>query len=285
MTNAPPETKAKPASRQVGPSDLPGVPKPVQGGITGIGGFMKFSFQAAARIPAAIRMYPSEIVRQAGLVSRSSAFVIAGIMFNLGILVGLLAHTNLTPLGAGQLSGSATTIGLLRGLIEVLFGWIVAAKIGCGLVAEIGAMKINEETDALEVMGINPITYLISTRISAIVLIVPSMVIAGFWPAYWGTYLFVVPLLNDSSEGSYWRFVWTTQNLYDFLFVVPWCVINVIIAVIVGCYYGYTAKGGPVGVGENTSKSMLTSMVVVSIIGALCIQLFYGIDANSPFGN
>jgi phospholipid/cholesterol/gamma-HCH transport system permease protein len=271
--------------RDIGPTHLPGLPTPVGASLTGVGGMLRFFAQALGQIPNAIRLYPSEIFRYAGVLIKGSALVVLFMLFNTGFLAGLLADTQLSPLGVTNLNGAAIAVATTRGMIEVILGWVVAAKIGCGLVAELGAMRINEEVDALEVMGINPVTYLVSCRVAAVFVVIPGLIVAGFWMVYWGAFLFNTPILQSSSAGAYWRYLWLLQNINDLVFQVVWAVLTVALVVLIASYFGYTAKGGPVGVGENTAKSMLVGMTVVALLGAVVVQFFYGIDPNSPFAN
>jgi phospholipid/cholesterol/gamma-HCH transport system permease protein len=261
------------------------LPKPLASGVAAIGEFLGFTLRSVALIPTAIRLYPSEIFRYSGVLVRGSALVVLFMLFNLGLLGGLLADTQLRPLGVTSLNGAALSVAIFRGCVQVILGWVVAAKIGCGLVTELGAMRINEEIDALEVMGMNPVAYLVSTRIAAVFLVTPGLIIAGYWMAFWGAWLVDVPFLGSVSDGAFWNYLFQLQNLKDFFIVTAWAVLSIALATLIAAYFGYTAKGGPVGVGDNTARSMLMSMAAVAVLATIIIQLAYGVDANSPIAN
>lgn len=271
--------------KPLGPEEFGWAPPSVNGFLSAIGSFLRFALTALALIPSALREFPSEVFRYAGILVRGSALVVLFMLFNLGFLTGLLAHVTLEPLGVTALDGGALSVALFRGLVQVIVSWVVAAKIGCGIVTELGAMRITEEIDALEVMGINPVTYLVSTRVFATFLVVPGLLLAGYWMAFWGAWLFDVPFLGSTASGPYWEYLWKFQNAGDFLIVTIWGVLSVALVTIIAAYFGYTVKGGPVGVGQNTAQSMLVSMALVTIVAAVMIQLAYGLDANSPVSN
>ncbi|MCD2198248.1 ABC transporter permease [Actinomycetospora endophytica] len=278
-----PHADKRPAS--IGPTELDWAPGWANRTISGVGDFLDFALRAVALIPHALRSYPSEVFRYAGVLIRGSSLVVLFMLFNLGLEAGLLADTQFRPLGITSLNGAAVSVAIFRGCVQVLLGWVIAAKIGCGLVTEIGAMRINEEVDALEVMGMNPISYLVSTRIMAVVIVSPGLIIMGYWMSFWGPWLVDVPFLGSTSDGAFWNYLFALQNLTDFIIVTIWAVSSIALPTLIGAYFGYTAKGGPVGVGENTAKSMLISMATVSVIATIIIQLAYGVDANSPIGN
>lgn len=278
-----PHSEKRPAPLGVTPPEW--APKPLVTSISGMGDFLRFTLRALALIPSAIRLYPSEVFRYAGVLVRGSALVVLFMLFNLGLLGGLLADTQFRSLGVTSLDGAGLSVAIFRGCVQVILGWVVAAKIGCGLVTELGAMRINEEIDALEVMGMNPTAYLVSTRITAVFLVTPGLIIAGYWMAFWGSWLVDVPFLGSASDGAFWNYLFELQNLNDFFIVTAWAVLSIALATIVAAYFGYTAKGGPVGVGENTARSMLMSMAAVAVLATIIIQLAYGVDANSPIAN
>lgn len=278
-----PHAEKRPAP--LGPDTLSWAPSGVNSVIVGMGSFLQFSIRSLALIPSALREYPSEVFRYAGALVKGSALVVLFMLFNLGLLTGLLAHFTLEPLGVTSLDGGGVSVAMFRGLVQVIVSWVVAAKIGCGLVTELGAMRITEEIDALEVMGINPVTYLVSTRVFATFLVVPGLLLGGYWMAFWGAWVFDVPFLRSTATGPYWEYLWKFQSAGDFFIVTIWGVLSVALVTIVASYFGYTAKGGPVGVGHNTAQSMLVSMAMVTVFAAVIIQIAYGVDAHSPISN
>ena len=165
-----------------------------------------------------------------------------------------------------------------------MFGYIMAAKVGTGIVAELGAMRINEEIDALEVMGVKPITFLAATRLLAAWMVLPFIYISAVGVGFLASYLAVVKQIGDVSSGGYFLIFWMFQNPPDLLFSVVKAMFMATAIVLVGCYYGYTASGGPVGVGTATAKSMVLNIVLVHIIGMMGTLVFWGANPRAPIG-
>jgi len=185
-----------------------------------------------------------------------------------------------TPAYAGVLAAWCD----LREMVPYMFGYIMAAKVGTGIVAELGAMRINEEIDALEVIGVRPLAFLAATRIVAAWIVLPFIYIAGVGVAFLASYLAVVVQIGEVSSGGYSLIFWMFQNPPDLLFSLVKGMAMATAIVLVGCYYGYTASGGPVGVGRATAKSMILNMVLVHLIGALGSQVFWGANPRAPIG-
>jgi phospholipid/cholesterol/gamma-HCH transport system permease protein len=160
----------------------------------------------------------------------------------------------------------------------------VSAKVGTGIVAELGAIRIYEEIDALEVMGLNSVTFLCATRLLAAWMVLPFMYLAGVGVAFVASYIAVVQQIGFTSSGGYLLSFWQFQNPPDLLFSLIKGMTMATAIVLVGCYYGYTASGGPVGVGKATAKSMVLNLVLVTLIGMLGTQVFWGANPRAPIG-
>jgi len=160
----------------------------------------------------------------------------------------------------------------------------MSAKIGTGIVAELGAMRISEEIDALEVMGVSSMTFLCATRLLASWIVLPFMYIGAIGMAYIASYIAIVDQVGFTSSGGYLLLFWQFQNPGDFLFSVIKGMTMATLIVLVGCYYGYNATGGPVGVGRATAKSMALNLVLVNVIDALGTQVFWGTNPHLPVG-
>ena len=141
------------------------------------------------------------------------------------------------------------------------FGYILSAKVGTGIVAEIGAMRISDEIDALEVMGMPPVTFLCATRLLGAWIALPFIYLVGIGVMYAASYLAVVEQVGDVSSGGYSLIFWMFQDPTDLIFSLTKGMVMATVIVLVGCYYGYTASGGPVGVGTATAKSMVFNIV------------------------
>jgi len=172
----------------------------------------------------------------------------------------------------------------LREAVPIVWGYMLSAKVGTGIVAELGAMRISDEIDALEVMGINSITFLCATRLLASWLVLPFMYMAGIGAAFLASYIAVVQQIGYVSAGGYSLIFWQFQNPTDFLYSLVKAMFMATAIVLVACYYGYNASGGPVGVGRATAKSMVLNLILVHIIGALGTQIFWGANPRAPIG-
>jgi phospholipid/cholesterol/gamma-HCH transport system permease protein len=172
----------------------------------------------------------------------------------------------------------------LREIMPYAFGYMLAAKVGTGIVAELGAMRISDEIDALEVMGVPPVTFLCATRLLAAWIAFPFMYLAGIGIMYFASYLAVVQQIGDVSSGGYLLIFWMFQNPPDLFYSLIKGMFMATAIVMVGCYYGYTASGGPVGVGTATAKSMVLNIVLVHIIGMLGTLVFWGANPRAPIG-
>src|SRR3954447_14329574 len=172
----------------------------------------------------------------------------------------------------------------LREVMSYAFGYMMSAKVGTGLVAEIGAMRISDEIDALEVMGINSLVFLCATRLLGAWLVLPAMYIGAVGAGFLASYVAVVQQIGEVSSGGYFLIFWMFQNPPDLVYC---CIKGMVMStaiILVGCYYGYNAKGGPVGVGTATAKSMVLNIVLVHLIGMLGTQIFWGANPRAPIG-
>jgi phospholipid/cholesterol/gamma-HCH transport system permease protein len=225
-----------------------------------------------------------ETLRQAGILILGSAMVIWGMVFILGLECGIEGAYFTRSTGSPGFSGVFTAWCDLREMVPYMFGYIMSAKVGTGIVAELGAMRISEEIDALEVMGVRPITFLAATRLLGAWIVLPFIYVAAVGVAFFASYLAVVVQIGEVSSGGYFLIFWMFQNPPDLIFSVVKGMAMATAIVLVGCYYGYTASGGPVGVGRATAKSMILNMVLVHLLGALGSQVFWGATPRAPIG-
>ena len=225
-----------------------------------------------------------EALRQAGLLILSSTLVIWGLIFIIGLQCGIEGAYFNRSVGSPAYAGVFAAWCDLRELVPYAFGYMMAAKVGTGIVAELGSMRISDEIDALEVMGISSMTFLCATRLLAAWLVLPFMYLAGIGAGFFASYLAVVEQIGEVSSGGYSLIFWMFQNPPDLLYSVIKAMAMATVIVLVGCYYGYTASGGPVGVGTATAKSMVLNIVLVHLIGMLGTQLFWGANPRAPIG-
>ncbi|MCW2786667.1 MAG: hypothetical protein JWP74_3184 [Marmoricola sp.] len=278
-----PETLAPPQPED-GEISFAGVGAGVKAAVSTAGDIARFSAQTVRELPT-LRLYVFEIIRQCAVLVMSSALIIWAMEFVIGTVCGTEANYTLKAIGAPSYTGVFTAYCSLRELSPYMWGYILAAKVGCGLVAEIGSMRISEEIDAMEVMGIRSRSYLVGTRVLAAWIAMPFLYFVGLAVMYFSQWLVAVVQYGGVSHGGYSLIFWLFQNPLDFTYSLTKVMIMGTVIVFVGCYYGFTAKGGPVGVGRNTAKSMMLNMVLIHVIGLLTTQLFWGLAPNAPIGN
>lgn len=225
-----------------------------------------------------------EVLRQSGVLIMGSAMVLIATTFVLGLQCGIEGAYFNRGLGAPAYAGVFAAWCDLREIVPYSFGYMMCAKVGTGMVAEIGSMRINDEIDALEVMGIDSALFLAATRLLAAWLVLPFIYVVAVGAAFVASYIAVVQQIGDVSPGGYSVIFWLFQNPPDLLFSLAKAMFAATIIVIVGCYYGYHVTGGPVGVGAATAKSMVANVVVVNLTGMMGTVLFWGANPRAPIG-
>ncbi|HEY3020848.1 MAG TPA: ABC transporter permease [Solirubrobacteraceae bacterium] len=225
-----------------------------------------------------------EALRQCGILIISSTLVIWGLVFISGLECGIEGAYFNRATGVPAYAGVFAAWCDLREIVPYAFGYMMAAKVGTGIVAELGSMRISDEIDALEVMGIDSVLFLCATRLLAAWMVLPFMYMAAVGAGFMASYLAVVKQVGDVSSGGYFLIFWMFQNPPDLIYSVTKGMVMATAIVLVGCYYGYHASGGPVGVGTATAKSMVLNIVLVHLIGMLGTQVFWGANPRAPIG-
>jgi phospholipid/cholesterol/gamma-HCH transport system permease protein len=253
--------------------------------IANFGVIAKFAATVVAEVfTGKVFRFFGEALRQCGVLILGSTMVIWGLAFILGLQCGIEGAYFNRSVGAPAYAGVFSAWCDLREIMPYAFGYMMSAKVGTGIVAELGAMRISDEIDALEVMGIQPVTFLAATRLLGAWIAIPFLYLVGVGVAYFASYLAVVDQVGDVSSGGYLLIFWTYQDFVDVLFSLAKGMVMTTVIVLVGCYYGYTASGGPVGVGTATAKSMVVNIIMVHIIGMLGTFMFYGSNPRAPIG-
>jgi len=226
-----------------------------------------------------------ETLRQSGILIIYSTLFIWSFAFIIGLgACGIEAAYFNQSTDAPTYAGVYAAWCNLREAVPYVFGYMMAAKVGTGIVAELGAMRISEEIDALEVMGVDSMVFLCATRLLATWIVLPFMYITAIGVAFLASYLAIVDQLGFTSSGGFLLIFWQFQNPTDFLFSVLKGLAMATAIVLVACYYGYNASGGPVGVGRATAKSMVLNLILVNVIDAFGTQIFWGTNARAPIG-
>jgi phospholipid/cholesterol/gamma-HCH transport system permease protein len=194
-------------------------------------------------------------------------------------LVAIQGFVSLGNIGVEAFTGFFASVINVRIGAPVIGGILLASIIGAGHTAELGAMRISEEIDALEVMGINSIAYLTSTRlIAGLVAIVPLY--SGLVSIAFLSPQLTTTLLYGQSHGTYEHYFRTFLRPEDVFWSFVESVIITVAVMITHCYYGYYASGGPVGVGESVGRSMRFSLVSVQVVVLLGTLAIYGVNPN-----
>jgi phospholipid/cholesterol/gamma-HCH transport system permease protein len=253
--------------------------------IASFGDLARFSARVVAEVlDGRVLRFLGEALRQAGILILGSAIVIWGLAFILGLQCGIEGAYFSRSVGAPANAGTFAAWCDLREIMPYAFGYMMSAKVGTGLVAEIGAMRISDEIDALEVMGISSITFLCATRLLGAWLVLPFVYIGAVGAGFFASYLAVVQQIGEVSSGGYFVIFWMFQNPPDLVYSLIKGMAMATVIVLVGCYYGYHASGGPVGVGTATAKSMVLNTVLVHVVGMVGTQIFWGANPRAPIG-
>ncbi|MEV7552455.1 ABC transporter permease [Amycolatopsis sp. NPDC089917] len=242
--------------------------------LEGFGGQLSFYFRALAWTPRTIRRYGREIFRLLTEVSFGTGAlaviggtlgVMIGMTLFTGLIVGMQGYSALNQLGTAALTGFISAYFNTREVAPLSAGLALSATVGCGFTAQLGAMKISEEIDALEVMGVPSLPYLVTTRVIAGVSAVIPLYAVGLLSSYLASRQITIWLYGQSAG---------TYDHYFTLFLPPedvlWSFLKVIIfsvlVILSHCYYGYTASGGPAGVGIAVGRAVRTSIVLISVL-------------------
>ncbi|CMD91770.1 MlaE family ABC transporter permease [Mycobacterium tuberculosis] len=247
-----------------------------------------FALTSIGQIAHALRYYRKETLRliaQIGMGTGAMA-VVGGTVAIIGFvtlsgssLVAIQGFASLGNIGVEAFTGFFAALINVRIAGPVVTGVALAATVGAGATAELGAMRISEEIDALEVMGIKSISFLASTRIMAgLVVIIPlyalAMIMSFLSPQITTTVLY------GQSNGTYEHYFQTFLRPDDVFWSFLEALIITAIVMVSHCYYGYAAGGGPVGVGEAVGRSMRFSLVSVQVVVLFAALALYGVDPN-----
>ena len=156
-----------------------------------------------------------EALRQAGILIISSTLVIWGLVFIIGLQCGIEGAYFTRAQGAPAYAGVFSAWCDLRELVPYAFGYMMSAKVGTGIVAELGSMRISDEIDALEVMGIDSVLFLCATRLLAAWMVLPFMYMAAIGSGFFASYLAVVQQVGEVSSGGFFLIFWMFQNPPD----------------------------------------------------------------------
>jgi phospholipid/cholesterol/gamma-HCH transport system permease protein len=257
----------------------------VADGLAGIGDQLAFMAKSlgdtlfAMRHVGEIARLISDITLGAGalIVGAGTVGVIFFMSFFTGTQVGLEGFKGLQLIGAEAFTGLISAFANTREITPLIAGVTLAAQVGAGFTAELGAMRVNEEIDALEVMAIRPIPYLVSTRIIAALIAIIPLYLVSLFASYFATQVVVVKLLGLSA-GTYAHYFNQFLPPIDILYSLIKAVVFAIAVALIHCYYGFNAKGGPAGVGISVGKAIRASIVAVNVLNLLLSAFMWGVN-------
>ncbi len=218
--------------------------------------------RALAWTPRAIRRYYREILRLLAELSFGSGAlaliggtvgVMIGMTLFTGTVVGLQGYAALNQIGASAFTGFVSAYFNTREIAPLVAGLALSATVGAGFTAQLGSMRINEEVDALEGMGVPSLPYLVTTRIIAGAVAVIPLYAIGLVSSYFGSRLVTV-YFEGQSAGTYDHYFGLFLSPVDVLWSFLKVLIFSVVVILVHCYYGYRASGGPAGVGVAVGR-------------------------------
>src|ERR1700741_2347295 len=253
-----------------------------------LGAQTQFYYLAIRSVGDAARSYRTEtvpLIAQMSLgggalaVIGGTVAVVGFLTMSVGALIAIRGYNQFADIGGEALTGFASAYFNVRLIAPLVAGIGLAATIGAGATAQLGAMRIHEEIDALEVMGIRSIAYLASTRVIAgVIVVVPLYCVAmlmSFFAARFGT-----TAIYGQSTGVYDHYFNTFLIPTDLIWSFFQAFSMAVVIMLVHTYSGYTASGGPAGVGEAVGRAVRTSLVVSAVVILFVSLAIYGRGGN-----
>ncbi|HWU20653.1 MAG TPA: ABC transporter permease, partial [Nocardioides sp.] len=232
-----------------------------------------FYIKALIAVPTTLRKYPREVFNTLAEVAfgaggltliAGSAGVIAFMAFFAGTEVGMQGYASLSQIGVAKFSAFISAYFNTREVAPLVSSIALAATVGCGYTARLGAMRISEEIDALEVMGIPSLQFLVTSRmIAAFVAVIPLYIVA-LCASYLSPRL-IVTLIYGQSPGTYDHYFLEFLPPIDMFWSFLKLLFLAVAVILIHCYYGYTASGGPAGVGRAVGQAIRTSIVTIVV--------------------
>ena len=269
-------------------SKLASVAQAPLGVLDTLGQQMLFYIRVIKSVPRTLKNYSREIFRLLAEVTLGSGSlaviggtvgVIAAMCFFTGTEVGIQGYAALDQLGTSALTGFVSAYFNTREIAPIVAGIALAATVGCGFTAQLGAMRISEEIDALEVMAVPSLPFLVTTRVIAGLIAVVPLYLVGLLSSYFATRL-TITRINGQSPGTYDHYFNTFLPPTDVLWSFAKVLIFAIVVILIHCYYGYYASGGPAGVGVAVGLAVRTSIVAINVVDLLASMAIWGTNVT-----
>ncbi|MEV1295942.1 ABC transporter permease [Pseudonocardia sp. NPDC049635] len=234
-------------------------------------------------VPATVRRYRREIIRLVAELGMGvgalaliggSAAIVGSITFFAGAVAAAQGFESSNSIGVGSLSPLLAAYFTARLSTPLLAGVALAVTIGAATTSQIGAMRISEEIDALEVMSVPPMRYLVTTRVVAGLVVITPLYIFASLAGFLADYLILV-FFYDTGAGNFSHYFFLYLTPLDIVFAYVQVVAMVVVVMLVHTYYGFHASGGPAGVGECVGRSVRTSMSAVMLVNLLVAMALY----------
>ncbi len=258
--------------------------------LAAIGDHFTFYVRAVAQLPHALVSYGRHVLRLIAEISFGSASLFAGggtigVIFAMSAVsstqVGLEGYRGLDLLGLTPLSGLVSAMINTRELAPLVASIALAAKVGTGFTAQLGAMRISDEVDALESMAVRSLPFLVSTRMAAAFISVVPLYVVGLSASYVATRIAVVTG-EGQSGGTYDFYFQLMLSGTDVAYSLVKALLFAMVVTLVHCYYGYYATGGPEGVGKAAGRALRTSIVSITMLDLLLTLAFWGLSPSLP---
>lgn len=239
-----------------------------------LGTQLSFYGRSVAWTGRTLRRYKKEVLRLLAEVSfgRGALAVVGGtvgviafLSFFTGTEVGLQGYTALNQLGTSNFVAFISAYFNTREIAPLVAGLALSATVGAGFTAQLGAMRISEEVDALEVMGVPSLPFLVTTRMIAGFIAVIPLYVVGLLSSYFAARTITTGYYGQSS-GTYDHYFQQYLPPIDVLWSFGKVIVFAVVIILVHCYYGYCAKGGPAGVGVAVGRAVRTSIVAINIL-------------------
>jgi phospholipid/cholesterol/gamma-HCH transport system permease protein len=239
-----------------------------------LGDQMSFYLRALAWTPRAIRRYLRETLRLLAEVSFGSGAlaviggtvgVMVGLTLFTGTVVGMQGYAALNQLGTSAFAGFVSAYFNTREIAPLVAALALSATVGSGFTAQLGAMRISDEIDALEVMGVPSLPFLVTTRVIAGFIAVIPLYVLGLLTSYLAARMVTVDLYGQSG-GTYDHYFNLFLPPEDVLWSFGKVLVFSVVVIMTHCYYGYRASGGPAGVGVAVGRAVRTAIVTVNLL-------------------
>lgn len=250
------------------------------------GSFATFSWVTVRSIPMTMRLYHKEMLRQLRDIAWGSGAIIVGggtigimilLSISAGTSLGIEGFNGLELVGLAPLTGFISASANTRELAPLIAALALASQVGCRFTAQLGSMKIHEEVDALEVMAVDPMRYLVTTRVVACMLAILPLYLIGLIGSYIASMVSVVVLFGQS-PGQYDHYFSTFIQGRDIFLSIIKILVFAITVTLIHCWYGIRVSGGPQAVGEATGAAIRASIVAVVVLDMVMTLVFWGGD-------